>query len=162
MGYKDKISKRLIIIDLEKDFYNDKNEKNLILLSKVKNYDLPDEFKKIIVVNEFFEEKRMTTYKGAYEFITKYPIDGWQNCNQFNINIGENIYSFRQNNPPSRKVAKNFYKDIINAGFFEKYIEFLNELFMIKDKEYMETYINNDKIDNKKLLKRKMKRELIK
>ena len=73
------------------------------------------------------------------------------------IKIEQNIYEFEFNNGASDKVARNFYKDIINAGYFEKYIDFLNELFMIKDKEYMETYINNDKKSNKKILKRKMR-----
>lgn len=156
MKFKDRIVKQLMLVDLEHGIEDCDNPNNQKFLTMIKNYDLPDEFKKIIIVISYVAG----TYKKTYELITEYPVI--PELLLFPIQIGENTYVFSACNDNSYKVAKRFYKEIIDAGYFEKYIDFLNELFMIKDKEYMETYINNDKKSNKKLLKRKMKREVIK
>jgi len=173
----DKILKDLFLIDLEKDIIDNKISNNEDFLSIIKNYDLPNEFKKIVIVNAYSYKKRKITsvygdkiqlkwkhtsvnmtYKNSYELITELPFEHFI---LMSTKIEENTFDF-ENVHVSNKIVKQFYKDLIDQGYFEKYLQFLGEIFKINNKEYIDSFKNEDKNSSKKILQKKMKKEVIK
>ncbi len=173
----DKILKDLFLIDLQKDIINNNISNNDDLLSRIRNYDLPNEYKKIVVVNAYSYKKRKITsvygdkihlkwnhtsvnmtYKNSYELITEFPFEHFI---LMSTKIEQDTLDF-ENAYVSTKIVKQFYKELIDKGYFEKYLQFLGEIFKISNKEYMETFKNEDKNSSKKILQKKMKKEVIK
>lgn len=121
---------------------------------------MPIEFKKIIIVyssyykyyNEKFDFRPIlpisvpvpamhTSYVGSQKLITSYPFD---HVYSLITKIENNEFEFSGYDVVSSKTVRKFYKDLLENGYFEKYLEFLSMLFKINKKEFSETIQNND------------------
>lgn len=155
MKTKDKIVKRACLIDLQKNIDNKNILDNETLLSKVRNFNLPEEYKKIIVVDEYVyrNNNHSLTYRNSYELVTGYT---FKNLIDIFTIINGVKFSFLPENFSVRTINK-FLNDLIKSDYFEQYLYFLEEIFDIENKELE----YEDKYSYKKTLKKKMKNEKI-